>query len=236
MNVAASLGFALVMAVAGSPALGQPFANLDPVWAAQRVDASLLSSEMGPAWAALKAAAPSEYQALTENAATAIINGQAWRPLARTFIQEHVADLTSARAAPASVQSAYQKQKASFLVYLSKENIAACAVLGSGQGELSALSNLNDEQTRRYANLIAVTVATIGAGRATPVLHGEVTDADVSVIERIMADQGVSREDADRLIDGQVDSGPGELCRLGVIRNNALAAAPEDVVAKMAFR
>jgi hypothetical protein len=213
------------------------FSQLDPLWAAQRVDASLQSGDLSSAWAALKAVFPNDYERLTRDMATAVMQGGDATTLSQAFIQSHVSNqIQTAQQAPAEQQSSYQRKKADFLTYLSQVNTEACAYLGSGIGDPSSVAAMPSDQMKRYSDLIAATVETIGAGRDEPVTHGSVTADDVSAISAIMTAQGVSDTDAERVLSGQIRHTAAELCRVGVIRNNALAAAPSNVVAKLAFR
>jgi hypothetical protein len=213
------------------------FSKLDPAWAAQQLDESLRSGDMGSAWAALRTVFPAEYKQLTQDMATAVIQHQDWRGRSQTFIQNHVAgQVQTAQRAPAIQQARYQRRKAEFLTYLSRTNVNACAYLGTGIGDPSVLGNLSSEEMKRYSDLIAATVETIGAGRDSPVTYSDITADDVSQIKAIMANQGISDAGARGILSGQVGKSPAELCSAGVIRNNALAAAPADVVAKVAFR
>ncbi len=201
------------------------------------MDASLQSSELGSAWAALKVVFPGDYKQLTQDLARAVIQHEDWSGRSQMFIQTHVAgQVQAAQQAPAQEQAKYQRQKADFLVYLSHVNTSACAYLGTGIGDPSSLGNLNSDQMKRYSNLIAVAVEAIGAGRRSPVTYGALTPEDASQIRGIMASQGVSDADAQSVLSGQIGKSPGELCRAGVIRNSALAAAPAEIVAKVAFR
>lgn len=215
----------------------QDFSRLDPAWAAQEIDTWLQSGDLGSAWVALEAVFPEDYEQLVQDMANAMIQRQDWRGLSQSFIQDHLAgELQSARRAPAHQQSDYQELKAEFLRYLSRVNPEACAFLSSGTGDSSSLETMNADQMKRYSDLIAATVETIRAGRDSPVTHSALTPEDISIIEAVMASQDVSRADAERVLSGQIENAPAELCRMGVIRNNALAAAPPDVVAKLAFR
>lgn len=213
----------------------QDSSAIDP-WV-QQVDTALQSGDTNSAWAAIKAVFPDDYAHLVRDMASAMLQGADATILSQTFIQSHLSDqIHVAKQAPADQQLSYQKKKADFLFYLAPRNPEACAFLSSGIGDASTLATMADEQVRRYSDLMATTIETIGAGRDAPVTHGAVTMADVSAITAIMAAQGVSDSDAEKVLSGQVGNAPAELCRMGVIRNAALAAAPADIVAKLAFQ
>lgn len=215
----------------------QDLEGLDPTWAAKELERTFQSGDQGSTWAALKAVFPADYEQLIQDMARAIVQEQDPLEISQSFIQNHFAgQIQAAQSAPAQQQSYYQVQKADFLTYLSQVNVEACAYLGSGIGDPSSLETMPSDQMERYSDLMAVAIETIGAGLSSPVTYSGVTLEDVSEIQATMTSQGVSDEDAQLVLTGQVGSDPDELCRVGIIRNNALAAAPADVVAKMAFR
>jgi hypothetical protein len=130
----------------------------------------------------------------------------------------------------------YQKEKARFLVYISHSNMEACAYLGTGMGNVASLTKFDKDSTRVYSDLLAEAVRAIGQGRASPTTYGALSSSDVSQIESLMIAQGISEAEAQNILSGHIGQTPDELCRAGVLENNALAAAPADIVAKVAFR
>lgn len=200
------------------------------------MDTTLRSSELGSAWAALKIIFPGDYKQLTRDMAKAVIQHQDWSGESQAFIQSHISDQVDlAKRAPAQQQVKYQKRKAEFLVYLSQKNANVCAYLGTGIGDPKSLSTLDGDQMKGYSDLIAATVEAIGAGRDSPATYSGMTSDDASKIKEVMISQGINDAEVKRALSGQVGRTSAENCRIGIIRNNALAAAPADIVAKVAF-
>jgi hypothetical protein len=211
------------------------FSKLDPVWAATQIDNSLQSSDMKTAWAAIKQAFPEDYKRLTREIATAQIQNRQWSGISQQFMQDHLAgNVRYAQSAPEFAQAEYQKQKAKFISYLSHSNVAACSYLSTGVGDASALGD--PSIMRQYSNLLAATVKAIDAGRRSPTAYAPVTPADAAAVKAIMMSQGASDVEAQRALAPRAGLPPSEACREGVLRNDALAAAPAALVGKVAFR
>ena len=210
--------------------------KLDPAWAAGELDSSLRDSEMGSAWSAIKAVFPADYARFTRSMAEALISNREWRGLPQQFMEKYLGDnLKFAQHAPAAAQLKYEQQKAQLLQYLSSTNPAACAYLGTGLGDPTSIRKLDPEGTRRYSDLIAEKVKTIGEGRDSPTIFTPLPSERGSQILSVMVAQGTPKSEARKILGSQVGKSKADQCRAGLLKQNALAGAWAEIAAKDAL-
>ena len=215
----------------------QDFSQIDPVWAAGVIDQSLRSGPLGSAWIAMKEVFPGGYHQLMLDIANFAIHHQDSTVKTRDFVRDHVtSQIQNAQRAPAVAQAEYQREKADFLMLISNSNVEACAKFSNGELNLNIATNLNDYEMKHFSQLIAAEVRAIGAGLKSPTTYDPLTPADVSVLKSILASRGFSEADQKGFLAGTVGETPAEICHAGVVRNSVFAAAPAEIVAKVAFR
>ncbi|MDO9472718.1 MAG: hypothetical protein Q7J28_06645 [Caulobacter sp.] len=221
---------------AHSQASPPDFSKISPEWAAQELDRSFQTGEARAAWKALKLAFPDDYDLMIRNLAQAIIEG---RDLSYTssisgrFIEERLTgEIEFAARAPVSFLVRYQRVRAIFIEELAGTNVPACAAMAQG-----AFSTALSDGSGTFYDLIGAFMDAAAAGRRDPQpIPPSLDTADVAALKLVMLNQGVPEVDANRVLFSTASAPPEDLCRYGVILNNALAAAPEDVVAKLAIR
>lgn len=229
-----SMAVFLIFAAAGpaqAQAPNQDFSKLDPAWMAAEYDKAFTSGADGEVWRAIKAGFPVEYGRFLRDMAMAAKQNRDFRPISSEFLQAHTAGQSPfAAKAPAPMIVAFQKRKAEVLEHLSRTDVASCAAIAMGQQV-----EMNVALQLQLNRVTAALVNAAAAGHKTPQLRAPATAEDYRRLYDALVAQGIAPDEARTAIAGPIPESNAARCKYGLMMHRGLAAAPPELVAKLAI-
>lgn len=234
--------FALVLGNAAEASAGSErpdFSLIDPAWAYTQIDHDLTGGVGGSAYQALKRDFPEEYKVFIKTYVAALLTRQDPAPISGEFLQSHIAvSMLLAPLAPSSNLARVQRAKVPIIKNLAETDVESCAAFAVGDTEPvenNIKRHLDDQSIRRDSEFEAALFDAAAAARIRPNARRVMEARDIKIFRAVASSLGDTSIEIDMMLSNIPDD-QRERCRVGVRFFQAIAATPDDIAAKFAFK